>query len=140
MHMTNTPAKKHTATIARRRLRGVMICAVATALAMVAAATSAQVVHPTSAERAQHAAHAQHLKSQQQSRKLRQQRNQRINRTASKAYKDQPKVQHQMLQAGKVRHRQFKTRNRSRKEKVRRAQRPLPTHVESAPARSQSGG
>lgn len=138
MRITNTPANMHTSAIRHRRLRGVLVCTLAAAWALMAGVAAAQVVHPTQAERAQHTAHAQYLKSQQQSRKLRQRRNRRINRTASKAYADQPKVLKQMHHAGNVRQRQFKARDKAHKKKLERAERPLPTRV--TPAHSGSGG
>lgn len=96
----------------------------------------AQVVHPTQTEQAQHAVHAQHLRDQQQNRKLRQQLQQSINRTASKAYADQPKVQAQMGHAAKMRQRQADARNRDLKKQIKRAEQPLPLRVEPAPASS----
>lgn len=96
----------------------------------------AQVVHPTPAERAQHAAHEQQLRNKQQNHKLRQQLQKSINRTASKAYADQPALQKQMQNATKQRQRQTDARNRDLAKKIKRAEQPLPLHVDPAPAGS----
>ncbi|HET7268764.1 MAG TPA: hypothetical protein VFJ15_11705 [Oleiagrimonas sp.] len=102
----------------------------------MSSAVFAQVLHPTPAEQAQHAAHAQQLRDKQQSRKQRQRRQQTINRTASKAYAGQPALQAQMRHAAKVRQRQADARKRDLDKKIRRAEQPLPLHVDPAPASS----
>ena len=108
------------------------------AWALVFASTPAlaQVIHPTPAEQAQHAVHAQQLRDKQQNHKLRQQLQQSINRTASKAYADQPALQKQIKHAARQRQRQTDARNRDLAKKIRQAEQPLPLHVEPAPAGS----
>lgn len=117
-------------------LRLVASAFLAWALVSVSTTALAQVVHPTPAEQAQHAAHAQQLRNKQQNHKLRQQLQQTINRTSSKAYADQPALQAQMRQATKQRQRQTDARNRDLAKKVRRAEQPLPLHVDPAPTGS----
>lgn len=126
-----------TSTSANQHMSRILACVLSVMLALVCVAASAQsVVHPTQAERAQHRTHVQQLKSQQQNRKLRQRLQKQINDTASKAYKQHPKVQQQMHDAANVRERQAKTRDKDLEKKIRHTDRPLPVHTEPAPAGS----